>query len=118
VVTPERHRSAGAGAIVRAQGDTALVIKRFEPLSVGKVAGILYAAMCLVVGLIVSLAAMIGGSAGRSEFGVLTGGPVGIAAILVLPIFYGVLGLIVAVIAAWLYNLAAGFVGGIEIDVQ
>jgi hypothetical protein len=95
-----------------------MVIKRFEPLSVGKVAGVLYAAMGLVVGVIVSLAAMIGGLAGRSEFGALAGGLVGIGAIVLLPIFYGVLGLIVAVIAAWLYNLAAGFVGGIEIDVQ
>jgi hypothetical protein len=95
-----------------------MVIKRFEPLSVGKVAGVLYAAMGLVVGVIVSLAATIGGLAGRSEFGALAGGLVGIGAIVLLPILYGVLGLIVAVIAAWLYNLAAGFVGGIEIDVQ
>lgn len=95
-----------------------MVIKRFHPLSVGKVSGILYAAMGLVVGLIVSLAAMIGGLSGHSEFGALAGGFVGIAAIIVLPIFYGVLGFVVAVIAAWLYNVAAGFVGGIEIDVQ
>jgi len=95
-----------------------MVIKRFEPLSVGKIAGVLYAAVGLVVGVIVSLAATIGGLAGRSEFGAFTGGLVGIGAIIVLPIFYGVLGLLVAVIAAWLYNLAAGYVGGIEIDVQ
>ena len=95
-----------------------MVIKRFDPLSVGKVAGILYAAMGLIVGVIVSLAATMSGLAGRGAFGVLTGGLVGIGAIIVLPIFYGILGLVVAVIAAWLYNLAAGFVGGIEIDVQ
>jgi hypothetical protein len=95
-----------------------MVIKRFAPLSVGKVAGVLYAAMGLVVGLIVSFAAVIGGFAGHSDFSALTGGLVGIGAIIILPIFYGVLGLVVAIIAAWLYNLAAGFVGGIEIDVQ
>jgi hypothetical protein len=50
--------------------------------------------------------------------GVLAGGLVGIGAIVVLPAFHGVLGLIVAVIAAWHYNPAAGFVGGIELDVQ
>ena len=95
-----------------------MVIKRFEPLSVGKVAGVLYAAVGFVVGIIVSLAATIGGLAGRTEFGALAGGLVGIGAIIVLPIFYGVLGFIVASIAAWLYNLAAGYVGGIEIDLQ
>jgi len=94
-----------------------MVIKSFRPLSVGKVAGILYAAIGLFVGLIVALATTIGGLAGRSEFGALTGGLVGIGAIVVLPFFYGFLGFIVAIIAAWLYNLAAGFVGGIEIDV-
>jgi len=95
-----------------------MVIKRFQPLSVGKVAGVLYGAMGLFVGVIVSLAATIGGLAGRDAFGALAGGLVGIGAIILLPIFYGGLGFIVAIIAAWLYNLAAGFVGGIEIDVQ
>ena len=95
-----------------------MVIKRFAPLSVGKVAGILYAAIGLFVGLIVALATTIGGLAGHSDFGALAGGFVGIGAIIVLPLLYGALGFIVAVIAAWLYNLAAGAVGGIEIDVQ
>jgi hypothetical protein len=75
-----------------------MVIKRFEPRSVGKVAGVLYAAVGLFIGIIVSFAATIGGLAGRSAFGAL--------------------GFIVAFIAAWLYNLAAGYVGGIEIDLQ
>ena len=95
-----------------------MVIKRFQPLSVGKVAGVLYGAMGLFVGVIVSLAATIGGLAGHDAFGALAGGFVGIGAIILLPIFYGGLGFIVAIIAAWLYNLAAGFVGGIEIDVK
>jgi hypothetical protein len=95
-----------------------MVIKRFQPLSVGKVAGLLYGAMGLVVGVIVSLAATIGGLAGHDAFGALAGGLVGIGAIVLLPILYGGLGFVVAIIAAWLYNLAAGFVGGIEIDVQ
>ena len=95
-----------------------MVIKRFQPLSVGKVAGLLYGAMGLFVGVIVSLATTLGGLAGRDTFGGLAGGLVGIGAIVLLPIFYGGLGFIVAIIAAWLYNLAAGFVGGIEIDVQ
>jgi hypothetical protein len=41
---------------------------------------------------------------------------IGLGAIVVLPIFYGVLGFLMAVIAAWLYNLAAGFTGGVEIE--
>ena len=59
-----------------------------------------------------------GGLAGHDAFGALAGGVVGIGAIVLLPILYGGLGFIVAIIAAGLYNLAAGFVGGIEIDVK
>ena len=95
-----------------------MVIMRFRPLSVGKVAGVLYGAMGLVVGAIVSLATTIGGLARHDAFGALAGGLAGIGAIVLLPILYGGLGFIVALIAAWLYNLAAGFVGGIEIDVK
>jgi hypothetical protein len=95
-----------------------MVITRFKPLSVGKVAGLLYGAMGLVVGVIVSLATTIGGLTGHDTFGALAGGLVGIGAIVLLPLFYGGLGFIVAIIAAWLYNLAAGYVGGIEIEVK
>jgi hypothetical protein len=95
-----------------------MVITRFEPLSVGKVAGLLYGAMGFVVGVIVSLAATIGGLAGHDTFGALAGGLVGIGAVVLLPILYGGLWFVVAIIAAWLYNLAAGLVGGIEIELK
>jgi hypothetical protein len=42
----------------------------------------------------------------------------GVGAIFILPIFYGGIGFIGMLIAAWLYNVIAGFVGGIELDVQ
>ena len=42
----------------------------------------------------------------------------GAAAIVVLPIFYGVIGAIGGLVTAFLYNLVAGVVGGIEIDVE
>ena len=93
-------------------------INRIEPFSCGKVAGVLYGAMGLVVGVIVSLAATIGGLAGQETFGALAGGLVGLGAIVILPVLYGGLGFIVAVIASWLYNLAAGYVGGIEIELK
>jgi len=95
-----------------------MVIKRIEPLSLGKVAGVLYGALGLVVGAIVSVAALAGGFNADRAFGPLAGGFVGAAALVVLPIFYAGLGFIVAIIAAWLYNFAARVAGGIEIDVQ
>ena len=95
-----------------------MVIKRIDPISMGKLAGILYAAIGLVIGVLVAFVGLIGGMAGTKEFGALAGGLVGIGAIIALPIFYGLLGFVVFMIGAWLYNLAAGFVGGLRIDVE
>ena len=42
----------------------------------------------------------------------------GIAAVIVMPIIYGVLGFIGGIISAAMYNLIAGFVGGIEMEFE
>jgi hypothetical protein len=42
----------------------------------------------------------------------------GVGAIVILPIVYGVMGAIFAAIGAFIYNIVAGWVGGIEIEVQ
>ena len=100
------------------EGVNPMVIKRIEPLSCGKLVGVLYGAMGLIIGAIVSVAAMAGGFAARDVLGPLAGGMIGIGAIILLPLLYGGLGFVVAVIAAWLYNLAAGLTGGVEIDLK
>jgi hypothetical protein len=38
--------------------------------------------------------------------------------VIVAPIVYGCLGFLASFVAAWLYNLLAGVVGGVEIDLQ
>lgn len=55
--------------------------------------------------------------AGASEFGNAFGFGVG-AAIIVVPIFYSVLGFILVALSCWIYNLVAGWVGGIEVEVE
>ena len=42
----------------------------------------------------------------------------GAGAIVFLPIFYGGLGFVFSLIGAALFNLVAGWVGGVELDVQ
>jgi hypothetical protein len=99
-----------------------MVIKRVSPLSAAKVAGVLYAGLGLVIGACISIFSMVMGAAmsGSNElpssplFGMLFGAGALIAA----PIFYGIMGLIGGAIGALLYNLAAGIIGGLEIDVQ
>jgi hypothetical protein len=95
-----------------------MVIRRIEPLSCGKVAGVIYGGVGLVFGVIVSLAALSGGFAARDMLGPLTGGIIGVGAIVLVPLFYGAIAFIAGVVGAWLYNLAAGYVGGIEVDLK
>jgi hypothetical protein len=98
-----------------------MTITRVGPLSVAKVAGILYVVIGLIAGCLVSLLALAGGFAGAAA-DADGAGPMaalfGVGAIIFLPIFYGVLGFIGSLIMAWLFNVAAGLVGGIEVDAR
>ena len=94
-----------------------MVVKRVNPLSCAKVAGVLYALMGLLFGVFFSLFATLGAFAAPDEgFGML-GAVFGIGAVVLMPIFYGCLGFVMTLITAALYNAVAGMVGGIEIDV-
>ena len=95
-----------------------MIVKRIGPLSVGKVAGTLYAVMGVLIGAVFSMIAMAGGMgsdvAGASGMGAL----IGVGAIVFFPILYGGLGFVFTMLAAVLYNVVAGIVGGIELDMQ
>jgi len=45
-------------------------------------------------------------------------GEIGVAAVIVLPLFYGLLGFIGGIITAALFNLVASMVGGVEIELS
>ncbi len=95
-----------------------MVIKRVGPLSCAKLSGTLYALIGLLIGGIVSMIAMAGGAASDNTFGQGMGAALGVGAIVLFPILYGLMGFVATLIGAWLYNIVAGMVGGIEIDVQ
>ena len=95
-----------------------MVIRRIAPLSLAKIAGTLYAVMGLFFGCILSLVAMAGGFGSEAPQNPALGALFGVGAIFILPIFYGGIGFVGMLIAAWLYNVIAGRVGGIELDVQ
>jgi hypothetical protein len=95
-----------------------MIIKRIRPLSFAKLSAVLYAVMGLVVGGVFSLVGIAGGfaseTAGAAGFGAIAG----VAAIILFPIFYGVMGFVVTLFAAWLYNFVADFIGGVELDIE
>jgi hypothetical protein len=95
-----------------------MVINRIGPLSCAKIAGTLYFFLGLVIGAAFSLVALAGGFATDTpEMGVM-GALIGVGSIIFIPLLYGCIGFFSALIGAWLYNLMAGFVGGLQLDVQ
>ena len=95
-----------------------MVIKRIGPVSCAKIAGTLYAILGLFFGGIFSLVALAGGFASNTSGAAGVGALVGVGSIVIFPILYGGLGFVSSLIGAWLYNVLAGMVGGVEIDVQ
>lgn len=95
-----------------------LIIKRVGPLSFAKLSGLLYAILGLVFGGVFSLIALAGGFVPNTEGSGGFGAIVGVGAVVIFPILYGVMGFVMTLVGAWLYNIAAGVVGGVEVDVQ
>lgn len=83
-------------------------------LSLIKLYGALYGALGFIIGLFAALIAATGLMAG-GDFPMMGGG---IAAIIVMPILYGIIGVIAGAIGGALYNLFAQWVGGIQVELK
>jgi hypothetical protein len=97
-----------------------MVVKRLGVWSVARIYGALTAAFGLIAGVIVALFSMIGaGLASQAGDAPAFLGPLlGVGAIVFLPLLYGAMGLLMGALSAALYNLFAGMVGGVELDIQ
>ena len=101
-----------------------LRIKKLGILSVAKI----YALMLFVMSLLISVpyglfimffGAMMMGTGERAGFAAGGGSIViGLVVMIGLPIFYGLIGFVAGAISALVYNLFAGMIGGIEIEVE
>ncbi len=97
-----------------------MILQRIGVLSAAKITGAVYAGIGLIIGGIFSLIAMLQGMimGGNNDFGAM--GPAfgmifGVGAIVMAPIFYGVMGFVGGALMAFIYNLFSGFVGGVEL---
>ena len=97
-----------------------MVVRRINPLSLAKIAGLLYAIIGLIIGAFFSLLFGVIGSLNPAQEEMPHGIAMlmGAGSIITLPIVYGVLGFITTAVGAMIYNGLAGVVGGIEIDVD
>ena len=92
-------------------------IESIEPVSAGKINGLISACAGLLAGVFWTLFTLLGAGL-SSEFSAVGGGGTvlfGAAAIVFMPILYGILGFIGGVLFALLYNLVARVAGGLEI---
>jgi hypothetical protein len=96
-----------------------MVIRKIGPLSLAKIVGTVYAALGLLIGAVISLIALLGaGFAPANRFNGVFATVFGLGAIIFCPLFYGAIGFVTSLIGAWIYNMAAGAVGGIQLDIQ
>jgi hypothetical protein len=97
-----------------------MVVKRVGVWSVARIYGALSGAFGLIAGVCLALFSMVGaGLAAQSGDAPAFLGPLlGVGAIVFLPLLYGVMGLVIGALSAALYNVFAGMVGGVELDIQ
>ncbi|HVG39792.1 MAG TPA: hypothetical protein VM870_10915 [Pyrinomonadaceae bacterium] len=101
-----------------------VTIRRVGIFSFAKLQGIVGAVLGLIIGIIYGLIMMLFGAvmmtskAEGSGFGALGGVVVGLIMIVAFPILYGAFGFIGGLIGGAVYNLAAGFVGGLEMELE
>lgn len=86
-----------------------LIIKKFGWLSVGLVFGAIYLIIGLIAGVLLFVLSLVVPE--QTAFG-------GVAALILSPLLYGVLGFIGGIIVAALYNLVAPLVGGIRVETE
>lgn len=95
-----------------------MVIKRLGVVSVAKIYGAMGVLVGLLIGICFAAVGTLFGSqmAGDSSGVAAWGAGMGLFAIVVVPIVYGVFTFISGLIGGWLYNILAGIVGGVEIE--
>ena len=92
------------------------ILKRIAPASAFKVGLVTYGILGLVLGSLCTAIAFAGVQfAPHAHLPVA--GRVGIFAVILCPLIYGLIGGIGAVIGAAIYNLASDWVGGLEVDI-
>ncbi|CAM3095171.1 hypothetical protein [Rariglobus hedericola] len=97
-------------------------IKKISPVQLGKMLAVIYGLASLIfvpffliMGLLASFApGPVEGSALPAAIGL----GLGIAFTLLFPVMYAFMGFITGLIGALIYNLVAGWIGGIEVEVE
>lgn len=85
-------------------------IRRIDPVQAAKVMGVLYGLLGLLFAPIFFLVSL---AAPRN-----TGFSLGIGFAIVMPVLYAIIGAVCMLIGAALYNMVAGWVGGLQFEIE
>jgi hypothetical protein len=91
-------------------------LRRVGVLSMAKLEAVMMGAFGLLFGLVTSFFSFVGSMFASPDMSGLLGISFGLAAILVFPILYAIFGFVAGAIGALVYNLLAGVVGGIHLE--
>ncbi|HEU4828426.1 MAG TPA: hypothetical protein VFT04_04450 [Gemmatimonadales bacterium] len=92
------------------------MIQRIRRLGIGqmaKVMGVLYFMIGILFAAIMGLFGSMFPSTGEENVAIFGG-----VMLIALPIIYGVFGFLAGALMAWLYNIVAGFTGGLELEMD
>ena len=95
-----------------------MVIRKVGVWSVARMYGALSAGIGLIVGLGIALASAVGMSLAEGDEPGFLAAAMGVGAVVIFPIFYGVMGVCGGAIGALLYNVVSGVVGGVSVEVD
>lgn len=90
-------------------------LRRVGVLSAFRVGFMFYGILGLLVGGLAFLGSVLGGAAGG---GLAAGFGGGLVVLIVAPLLYGLAGALVFMIMAFLYNVVASLVGGLELELD
>src|SRR5215207_1918696 len=99
-------------------------IRRMGVFSCAKIYSITLAAMGLIIGIIYGLIFMVVGGAMMAGGGRDSGAAgasslvIGLVMMIAIPVFYGIIGFVGGLIGGLVYNVAAGVVGGLELELE
>ena len=96
------------------------ILKSVGVLSVAKIMGLVYGCMGILLMPFFLIIGLVGSLAGQKDqpFAGAFPGAIGIVFAILAPFFYGIMGFVTGAIGAFLYNLLAKWVGGLELELE
>ncbi len=91
-------------------------IKKIGVLSAAKIYGAIGAVIGFVIGLFIALLSVFVSMLPMKGSIMLAG--LGVLAIIIAPLFYGIILFIAGAVGAWIYNVFAAWVGPVEIELE